>query len=71
MTFLPCSVMHRLPDKALEARTMEALRAFGAPAGLVLEELDSEGMLDAAVEEMELLAARFNEEVRAYKAQGE
>ena len=26
---------------------------------------------NAAVEEMELLAARFNEEVRAYKAQGE
>lgn len=26
---------------------------------------------NAAVEEMELIAARFNEEVRAYKAQGE
>lgn len=52
MTLLPCAVMHRLSDKAFEARTMEALQAFGAPAGLVLEELDSEGMLDTAVEEM-------------------
>jgi N-alpha-acetyl-L-2,4-diaminobutyrate deacetylase len=33
-------------------RTTAALMAFGAPVGLVLEELDAEGMLDTAVERM-------------------
>ena len=52
MSLVPCAVMHRLEDKALMDRTMAALLAFGAPLGLVLQELDSEGMLDSAVEDM-------------------
>lgn len=50
LDFVPCAVMHDLPDAALKARTLEAVKAFGAPLGLVLVELDSEGMLDTAVE---------------------
>lgn len=52
MTFLPMAVMHRLPDPAMMERTTAALHAFGAPVGLVLEELDAAGMLDTAVEAM-------------------
>lgn len=52
LDFVPCAVMHELPDKEIQGRTMEALMAFGAPVGLVLVELDSQGMLDTAVEEM-------------------
>jgi N-alpha-acetyl-L-2,4-diaminobutyrate deacetylase len=52
LEFVPCAVMHELEDKALMKRTMGALLAFGAPVGLVLLELDNEGMLDTAVEGM-------------------
>ncbi|MDH3670750.1 MAG: N(2)-acetyl-L-2,4-diaminobutanoate deacetylase DoeB [Gammaproteobacteria bacterium] len=52
MSLVPCAVMHQLEDKALMDHTMAALLAFGAPFGLVLQELDSEGMLDTAVEDM-------------------
>lgn len=52
LDFVPCAVMHELEDKALEERTLAALQAFGAPVGLVLLELDNEGMLDTAVESM-------------------
>lgn len=52
MSLVPCAVMHQLEDKTLMDRTMAALLAFGAPIGLVLQELDSEGMLDTAVEDM-------------------
>jgi N-alpha-acetyl-L-2,4-diaminobutyrate deacetylase len=51
MYFLPSVVMHRLEDASMMARTMEAMRVFGAPVGLVLVELDAAGMLDTAVEE--------------------
>ena len=50
LSFLPCAVMHQLPDPDLMDRTMAALLAFGAPHGLVLLELDAEGMLDSAAE---------------------
>jgi N2-acetyl-L-2,4-diaminobutanoate deacetylase len=50
MIFHPFAVSHRLPDPAQTERAKQALQAFGAPVGLVLEELDSEGMLDSAVE---------------------
>lgn len=50
LNFLPCSVMHQLEDAVLMEKTLAALEAFGAPAGLVLQELDSEGMLDTEVE---------------------
>jgi N-alpha-acetyl-L-2,4-diaminobutyrate deacetylase len=44
--------MHELPDKALQAKTEAALKAFGAPVALQLVELDAVGMLDTAAEEM-------------------
>ncbi len=52
MNLLPCAVVHQLPDPEHMARTIAALRAFDAPLGLVLLELDAEGMLDSAVEQM-------------------
>ncbi len=52
MIFAPSVVMHHLDDSDQMSRTMDALKAFGAPVGLVLRELDSGGMLDTAVEEM-------------------
>ncbi|MGB1540005.1 MAG: hypothetical protein ACPG80_03510, partial [Rickettsiales bacterium] len=51
LDFIPCSVMHQLQDEQLMKKTLGALEAFGAPAGLVLKELDHEGMLDTIVEE--------------------
>jgi N-alpha-acetyl-L-2,4-diaminobutyrate deacetylase len=52
MYFAPTTVVHRLADKEQMVRTLAAAHAFGAPYGLVLEELDAEGMLDTAAEEM-------------------
>ncbi len=52
LDFVPCAVMHELPDRDLTRRTLDAVRAFGAPVALVLQEIDSEGMLDTAVEDM-------------------
>lgn len=51
LDFVPSAVMHHLEDRERMWRTLEALRAFGAPLGLVLHELDSEGMLDTVAEE--------------------
>jgi N-alpha-acetyl-L-2,4-diaminobutyrate deacetylase len=51
LEFVPSVVMHHLADRAQAKSTYEALKAFGAPVGLVLEELDSAGMLDVSVEE--------------------
>ncbi|NBB84566.1 MAG: N-alpha-acetyl diaminobutyric acid deacetylase DoeB [Alphaproteobacteria bacterium] len=52
LNFLPSAVMHYLDDRPRMERTLAAVKAFGAPAGLVLRELDSQGMLDTAAEEM-------------------
>ena len=52
LMFLPFAAVHQLADRAQMARASAALEAFGAPVGLVLEELDAEGMLDTAVERM-------------------
>ncbi|MEE8545814.1 MAG: succinylglutamate desuccinylase/aspartoacylase family protein [Alphaproteobacteria bacterium] len=52
MKFLPAVMMHYLDDAELERRTLAALKAFGAPVALMIEELDTEGMLDTAVEEL-------------------
>jgi len=52
MYFAPTVVVHRLPDVDGMSRTLAALHAFNAPYGLVIEELDAEGMLDTAVEAM-------------------
>lgn len=50
LEFVPSVIMHALPDPELHARTLAALKAFDAPAAAILTELDSEGMLDTAVE---------------------
>ncbi len=50
LDFVPFAATHRLPDKTLEARAIAAVEAFGAPVGVVMLELDAEGMLDTWVE---------------------
>jgi len=50
LNFLPAAIIHRLAGGGLMDRTLAALTAFGAPVGLILEELDAAGMLDTAVE---------------------
>lgn len=52
LDFVPSVIMHELPDRDLHAKTLAALRAFGAPVAAVLTELDSEGMLDTAAESL-------------------
>src|SRR5262249_26301973 len=52
LEFVPFAACHRLADKALEARSVAAMQAFGAPYGMLMLELDSVGMLDTATEEM-------------------
>jgi N-alpha-acetyl-L-2,4-diaminobutyrate deacetylase len=52
LDFLPAAVIHNLPDTDLMARAKAAMLAFGAPAGLIIEELDAAGMLDTTVEDM-------------------
>ena len=48
--FLPSAIIHDLPDRGLMARTLAAMKAFAAPYGLVLKELDPVGMMDHVVE---------------------
>ena len=50
MIFEPCTVLHKLEDSAQFKKTVLAAKSFGAPVSLVLQELDSKGMLDTAVE---------------------
>lgn len=52
MFMMPSVMIHYLPDKKQMRDTVEAMKAFRAPVGLVIEELDTEGMLDTAVESM-------------------
>ncbi len=52
LTFAPSAIVHRMAEPARMRATLAALEAFGAPYGLVLAELDSEGMLDSAVEDL-------------------
>ena len=52
MMFSPFACYHRLPDEALTRRAREAVAAMAAPISLELVELDAEGMIDTAVEEM-------------------
>lgn len=52
LDFVPSAVIHDLPDTPMMEKSLAALKAFGAPLGLVLKELDSEGMLDTTVEDM-------------------
>jgi len=52
LDFWPAAVIHNLADADLMTRTKAAMLAFGAPAGLIIEELDAAGMLDTTVEDM-------------------
>ena len=52
MMFSPFACYHRLPDEALTRRARDAVAAMAAPISLELVELDPEGMLDTAVEDM-------------------
>jgi len=52
LDFVPSAVMHYLDDPSHFNRTLAAVKAFGAPLGLVLRELDNEGMLDTVVEDL-------------------
>lgn len=50
LDFLPAIIMHELPDKKLQEKTWQALKAFNAPYGIILDEIDDTGMLDSYVE---------------------
>lgn len=50
--FIPSVMIHELPHKAQMERTVAAMKAFRAPAGIVIKEFESEGMLDTTVEQM-------------------
>ncbi len=52
LMFSPFACIHAFDDAALMERARAAMRAFDAPIGLVLVELDAEGMLDTSVEDM-------------------
>lgn len=51
MNLLPMSIIHDLPDEKQMTATLAALKAFGAPYGMILTELDAVGMIDTVVEE--------------------
>jgi N-alpha-acetyl-L-2,4-diaminobutyrate deacetylase len=52
MMFSPFACYHRIPDTDVMEKARQAMLAFAAPISLELVELDAEGMLDTAVEEM-------------------
>ena len=52
MMFSPFACYHRLADEALTERAKAAVAAMAAPISLELVELDAEGMIDTAVEDM-------------------
>ena len=52
MMFSPFACYHRLDDEVLTQRAREAVAAIAAPISLELVELDAEGMLDTAAEDM-------------------
>ena len=51
LDFVPFAAMHYLTDRDQFARTLDTIKAFDAPISLVIEELDTEGMIDGVVEE--------------------
>lgn len=51
MNLLPMSIIHDLPDEKQMKATLAAMKAFGAPYGMILTELDAVGMIDTVVEE--------------------
>ncbi|MDZ7828761.1 MAG: N(2)-acetyl-L-2,4-diaminobutanoate deacetylase DoeB [Halofilum sp. (in: g-proteobacteria)] len=51
LNFVPFAAMHYLTDKDQLKRTREVVQAFDAPISLIIEELDTEGMIDGVVED--------------------
>lgn len=51
LNFVPFAAMHYLSDPEQLRRTREVVEAFDAPISLIIEELDTEGMIDGVVEE--------------------
>jgi len=47
------SIIHDLPNSDQMAKTLATLKAFGAPYGMILTELDAREMIDTVVEDME------------------
>ncbi len=52
MMFSPFACYHQIPDADVMEKAKQAMLAFAAPISLELVELDAEGMLDTAVEDM-------------------
>ena len=52
MNLLPMSIIHDLPNADQMTATLAAMNAFGAPFGMILTELDAQGMIDTVVEDM-------------------
>jgi N-alpha-acetyl-L-2,4-diaminobutyrate deacetylase len=52
MMFSPFACYHHLSDETLTQRAREAVQVMAAPISLELVELDAEGMIDTAVEDM-------------------
>ncbi len=50
LDFLPFAAAHVLDDKAQEARCIAAMKAFAAPYGMMLLEIDNAGLYDTAAE---------------------
>lgn len=50
LELLPYASMHKVPDEAQFRATFAAMEAFGAPYGLVIEEISGPGLLDYEAE---------------------
>ncbi len=50
LDIIPFAAAHRQDDKQLEAKAIEAAKAFGAPNTLILFEMDAERLYDTAIE---------------------
>ena len=51
LNFVPFAAAHILDDKSQQAACVAAMEAFNAPYSIMLEEIDSVGMYDTAVED--------------------
>ena len=49
---VPSVMIHRIANKALMTRTLDVMKAFRAPVGILIKEFESEGMIDTTVERM-------------------
>ncbi|MDN5786535.1 N(2)-acetyl-L-2,4-diaminobutanoate deacetylase DoeB [Pseudorhodobacter sp.] len=52
LDFLPFCAAHIVPDKTMEAKAFDLVRAFGAPYSVSMLEIDAVGMYDSAAEDM-------------------